>query len=148
MKKIEAYGSTKNGVHRISYRDEFIEQWKELGDCQFRITIDKLYKKRSVLQNNFYQHVILHEFCNGYYETSGERITRETAHEFLKGKFNSKEVTINGSLLLIPQTTSTMTTTEFNEYVEHCRKFVGEFFGINIPEPGEQSEMEFHEKPI
>lgn len=114
-----------------------------MGDCKFRITVEKLYNKRSLEQNAFYHHVVLHEFSRGYYETSGERITRETAHEFLKGRFNTKEVKMGETLLVIPRSTTELTTTEFNEYIEKCRKFVAEFFGIEIPEPGSQSELEF-----
>ena len=143
MKRIEAYGSTTNGVHRISYRDEFMQQWNELGDCKFRITIEKLYKKRSLEQNSYYWHVVLHEFVKGYKETTGEQITREMAHDILKGRFNVKEVMLGGSPVLVPQSTTELSTAEYGEYIEKCRDFVAEFFGIDIPAPGEQSEMEF-----
>jgi hypothetical protein len=142
-KKIDAYGNIKAGKLFISYRDRFDSALTCWPDCRVRVKVEKIYKKRSLPQNSFYWGVLLNEFCDGYLETTGEKVTPEQAHDFLKNRFNSKEVTNEntGEVIYIPQTTSELTTVNFMEYQENCIKFIAEFFGRAVPEPGEQKEI-------
>jgi hypothetical protein len=143
MKKIEAYGSLKDGKLKISYRDRF-NQAISTFDGRVKVTVEKLYRKRSGEQNAYYWGVIVNEFTSGYYETTGETITKDEAHEILKLKCNPKELANKktGETFNVGSTTSQLTTVGMMEYFARCREFINEWFGRNVPEPGEQTEME------
>jgi hypothetical protein len=142
-RKIETYGAIKDGKLHISYRDLFITALSDWKDCRVRVTVERLYRKRSLLQNAYYFSVVIHEFREGYFEMTGEKITAEQAHEILKLKCNGKDITNKdtGEIMIIPGSTAQLTTTQFMEFIEECIKFVGEWFNRRIPEPGEQTDL-------
>jgi len=144
-KKIESYGSVKQGKLHISYRDMFLEMLSRFPDCRIRITIEKLYNKRSTPQNAYYWGVVISEFCQAYYDTTGEFITSEEAHEILKRECNFKELVNEdtGAILRVPQSTVGLSTVNFEIFLEKCRRWVEEWFGRRIPLPNEQAEMDF-----
>jgi hypothetical protein len=135
MRKFEIYGKVENG--KLLYNQfnvsKAIKDWK---DTRVRLTIEKLFNKRTDPQNRYYWGVVIHYFCEGYFDITGERTTPEEAHEFLKTRFNYKEVAgSSGEIIQYPQTTTNKTTVEFIEYQDQCVKFISEFFGIACPEP-------------
>ena len=140
-RKIEIYGKVVN--HKLLYNQfELSKALSTWDDCNVRLVTEKIYKKRSDPQNRYYFGVVIHYFCEGYYDLTGERISPEEAHFYLKQRFNKKEVTseITGEVIEIPNTTTKKNTIEFNEYMEECIKFIAEFFGITCPDP-EQNEI-------
>lgn len=156
MRKLESYGNIKDGKLRISYRDRFDEQIARMEDCRVRVTVEKLYKKRSTKainpetgeesggQNAYYWGVVVYEFCEGFYEMNQAPISQKEAHEILKAHCNYREIVNHktGEVKQIAQSTSTLTTVQFEEYLTCCREFVEEWFGRRIPLPNEQVEME------
>ena len=157
MRKLETYGTIKGGKLRISYREKFTQAITTFDDCRIKLTVEKLYKKRSVKtyrddgtegngQNGYYWKIIVPEFCNGFNDMTGEQISIREAHEKLKMYCNAKEVvnTKTGEILTVGLSTATLTTVEFEEFLDRCRKFIFEWFGINVPLPNEQMEMEFN----
>lgn len=143
MKKTITYGQIKEGRLHIFKRSQLDEIIKNTVDCYIVITFEKKRKKRSIMQNSYYFGVIINDFCNGYYEMTGEKIEPEQAHEILKLKCNYKEVVNQktGEVLQVPGTTTELSTTGFEEYLEDCRKFIYEWFGITILLPNEQAEL-------
>jgi hypothetical protein len=156
--KVESYGHITNGVMKIAYRDRFFKAIKQLPDCRIRMTVEKLYKKRSTLtyneeldrwgrgQNGYYWTVVIYEFCEGYYEINQEQMSKEYAHEILKRECNYKEIHNNqtGEILRIGKSTANLTTVQFEEYLERCRQFIFEWFGRSVPMPDVgQLELEF-----
>lgn len=140
-RKLETYGTIKNGELHINYRTKFIEALKNFADCRVKITVQKLYKKRSLEQNNYYHAIIVSMYQQGVLEQWGEVITHQQAHEQLKINCNYIEKTNNktGEIIKLPQTTSILTTVEMEEYNERCRRFIFEWFGITVPLPNEQT---------
>lgn len=156
MRKLETYGTIKNGILKISYRDKFAQNIKLFDDCRIKLTVQKLYKKRSTKtyrddgsegngQNGYYWTIIVSEFCDGFTQITGEQIINKRAHEILKAKCNFKELVNHktGEIITIPLSTSNLNTVEFEEYCERCRAFIFEWMGKTIPLPNEQSELEF-----
>ncbi len=146
LRKIESYGSVKDGRLRISFRDQFDQAIACWNDCRVRVTVEKVYRKRSNPQNSWYWGVIIYEFREGYYEMTGEKITAEQAHEILKLKCNGKDISNKetGEVMTVPGTTAILTTTQFSEYADGCCQFIYEWFGRTVPIPGEQVELEFN----
>lgn len=143
MRKIETYGTIKGGVLKISYRDKFNSLVKQSDDCRVKLTIEKLYKKRSLNQNAYYHKIICQYFLDGVKQEWGEDHSHDWAHEELKKHCNYSEKTIKntGELVKVSQSTKTLTTVEFMEYQDRCIKLIGEWFGITVPEPGQQENI-------
>jgi len=144
-RKAETYGQQKDGTFKISYRDEFWQTVKNMGDGRFRVSIEKIYRKRSLSQNAYYHSVVVQCLLDGVYDMWGEKHSHDWAHELLKEQCNYVEKLnqLTGELMHIPQSTANETTAEFMEFIERCCKFISENFGVTVPEPGEQSELEF-----
>ena len=144
MRQTSTYGSVKAGKLKISYRDKFMESIKNLSDGRVEVKVRRLYKQRSTMQNAYYWGCLLQEFVDGYEDTTGEKITKEQAHQLLKSEFNYTEMVNQktGEVKRIAKSTSELTTTEFMDYIEYCIRFIAEWFGRTVAEPGEQKEIE------
>jgi hypothetical protein len=149
MREVSNLGHIEeNGVLKIHKRSEFFQAVKIMGNekyCKVEIVVRKIYSKRSNQQNSYYRGYIIPEFVKGFTDTTGEHITQEQAHEFLKGKFLTKEFTnkLTGEVENMVGSTKTLTTVEFMEYIAECSRFIGEWFNITILDPNEQAEMKF-----
>ena len=136
MRMVEVYGNIKDGRLKIAYRDRFLAAVKQLPDCIVRLRLERIYNKRSLPQNAYYWGVVVYEFCRGFYETTGEGLTTDHAHDILKHKFLFREVmhpNLEGKYIQIPGSTTNLDTSEFETYLERCRAFILEWFGISVP---------------
>ena len=110
-----------------------------LDDGRYFVTIKKK-NNRSLPQNAYYHGCIVPEIKRGMYEIGYDEISTNQVHELLKAKFLQKEI-INkhdGEVILVPGSTATLTTIEFNEFIEKCQKFAAEYLGIVIADPNTQ----------
>ena len=145
MKKVETYGTMKNGGLSIGFRDRFVAALSLLSDGRVRVTIERIYRKRSIQQNCYYWGVVVQCFLDGVKSEWGESHSSEWGHEQLKQHCNYKEKAVSGTgeLVRLPQSTRELTTVEFAEYEERCCKLIAEWFGITVPSPGEQIDLYF-----
>jgi hypothetical protein len=107
---------------------------------RIKITIEKLYKQRSLRQNGYYWGVIILYFQQGVSEQWGEFKDSKECHQELKKECNWKEV-VNiktGQIHKSIQSTRYLTTVEFEEYEERCRRLIFDYFGLTVPLPNEQ----------
>ena len=110
-----------------------------IADGRYHFTIKKK-NNRSLPQNSYYHGCIVPEIKRGMYEIGYDEISTNEVHELLKAKFLQKEI-INkhdGEVILVPGSTATLTTIEFNEFIEKCQKFAAEYLGIVIADPNSQ----------
>jgi len=112
---------------------------------RIKITIEKLYKQRSLSQNGYYWGVIILYFQQGANEEWGEYLDSYQCHEELKKACNWKEVASKrtGEIKKITQSTKDLTTVEFEEYEERCRRLIYEYFNIKTPLPNETLQIDF-----
>jgi hypothetical protein len=145
VKETRTYGTLKSGKMKISYRQKFIESLELLGDCKFELIVRKLYKKHSDEQRGYYFAVIVQEYINGIWETQRRIISKEQAHYELKYNLLSDEVynEKTGSIMHTVKSITTNTTVQQEEYHQRCREFIQEWFGVEVPLPNEQTELEF-----
>ncbi len=56
--------------------------------------------------------------------------------------FNFAEIVneSTGEIIKMPLSTTTLSTVDYNNYLEKCRSFAYDFFGITIPLPDEQEQ--------
>lgn len=143
--KADAY-ITGQGRLRIDsdQRPMFLEKIAKYGGRHAVITVDVKSRKRSVQQNCYYYGVVIALVQEALLNEWGESLTKEETHELLKQHCNWKELVNNdtGESLKIPQSTADLTTTEFEEFLERCRRFAFEYLNVSIPLPNEQVDLE------
>jgi len=117
---------------------------KQFNGKEITISIERKKKKRSEQQNKYYWGVIIKLIQNAIKEQWGEIHEAQEVHELLKINLFYSEIYNNetGEVLKIGKSTAQATTIEFEEYQEDCRKWALEWFGINIPLPNDDIEIE------
>lgn len=143
MRKILTFGTIKNGILKISHRNEFLKSISSMPDCRVKIEVSKLYKKRSNPQNAYYWGVIVEIWRQIILAEWGEHWSTQEVHEFLKYNFNAEDKVneSTGEILKVGKSTTKNTTTEQEEYHLICREKAFEMFNTTIPEPNEQLEI-------
>jgi len=90
------------------------------------------YKKgRSNSQNRYYWGVVVKMLS----EYTG--FTDEEIHEILKHHFLSVNKTFNDMIFYIPQSTTSLTTAQMEDYLTKVRRWAAAELGCSIPEPNE-----------
>jgi hypothetical protein len=145
MTKLTATGSVKDGVLKIFHRAVFTTSIANLPDGVYEVVIKKRQSKRSNSQNAYYWGVVIQCFVNGYKDKTGEDIDSETAHWLLKHECNYIELVNEdtGECTHIPKSTKDLGKSDFGDYVVRCCEFIYTWFGIIVPKPEEQTEINF-----
>ncbi|MCA9496799.1 MAG: hypothetical protein KC589_07670 [Nanoarchaeota archaeon] len=143
MKKISINSNVENGLLK-SNKKAIRTAIESFEGKQIRITIERKRKVRSTPQNRYYWGVVIPLIQSSFVDTWGERKTKEEIHEFLKREFQFTEyVNENtGEIIKVGKSTTENTTVEFEEFMDDCRNFAQEWFGVIIPLPNEQMELE------
>lgn len=110
----------------------------ELKDGRYLFEISN-YNKRSNQQNRYYFGIVVPMIQKGVNDM-GNEFTQEEIHDWLKHKFNYKEIVNEdtGEFEQIPESTTRLTKDEFSNYIEAIQIFAAEFLNITIPDPGQQ----------
>lgn len=111
-----------------------------LKDGRYNVEITD-YNKRSNPQNNYYWQILTDFIQPGLYDLGWREIkTKDDAHDFMREMFlKVKEVNeISGDERTRIKSTTELSTTEFNVYLEEIAQFAAEFLGVEIPEPNSQ----------
>lgn len=96
------------------------------------VSIEKQKKARTSQQNRYYFGIVLKvvSLKTGY--------TVEELHDVFKLKFNSTFKKLGSMEERIPQSTASLKTDAFSEYIENIKRFAAEELdGIYIPDAGE-----------
>lgn len=112
---------------------------------EITITIAKKSKRRSNEQNAYLWGVVYPIVKNGLKEIGYNQITIEQVHELLKGTFIKEDIVneLSGEVKTITGHTSDLTTSQFMDYLAQIKQFASEQLGCYIPDPNEQSEINF-----
>ncbi len=122
------HGEIRQGRISLYRKEAFAERVRQLEGRRIELVLRKRKDQRSIAQNAYYWGVVLPVFCEfaGY--------TPEEAHEALKAKFLAKPDA--DPRLPTVRSTATLSTGEFNEYLERVALLAAEY-GLYIPAPGE-----------
>ncbi len=114
---------------------ESLRDWKEGTQVEF--TIKKWRTKHSDEQRGWYRGVVLPMITDGINDQMGEiAFDRDAIHSYMCQLFNLKTlVGEGGKVSRIAQGTTLMTTVEFMDFCEKCRKWAGEMLSLTIPDP-------------
>ena len=147
MKTIEAHGRI-NDTGRLVIdkydRPMFLNLISKERNKEVVVRVVLSGKIRSNEQNRYYHGVVVPLIQSAMVETTGEVLTREEVHQFLKMQCNWREHVnaSTGVCLKVPHTTTDLSTVEFEDYMERCRMFAAEYLDTVIPLPNEQLEIE------
>lgn len=138
-------GRVRNGRLIPDNRGLLSSHVKSFEGMDVQLTISKRRKRRSNDQNAYYWGVVVAMTREGINEAWGEHLSLEEAHHILKFQCNYAEHVneATGEIIKIPKTTTELSTAEFEEYLERCRRFVQQWFGVIIPLPNEQVAFQF-----
>lgn len=143
MTEVRTIGTIEGGKLNLYNRELFAKQISNLKDCKVEITVKKHFKKRSTEQSRYYWGVVVpmvQDAINGL----GNEFTAEETHEFLKARFNAKNIASkDGEAISVPVSTTKLNTVEFVAYLERINLFCSEYFGFSIPEPNSQGEFNY-----
>lgn len=146
MKVIECNGRI-NGEGRLCIdstdRPLFLSQISKERNKSVVIRVKVSGKQRSCWQNNYYYGVVVNLIREAISEEWGEPMTKDDVHTLLKQQCNwvEKFSQQTGESIRVAATTTNLSTVEFEEYLERCRRFALEFFNLEIPLPNEQTEI-------
>ena len=106
-----------------------------LPDGQYMATIHKPRAKRSLNQNRYYWGVVIAHIVNYCGQDA------EDVHEYLADLFLSenKDLKLNGVIRRVRThpTTTKLSTTQFNEYIDSVRSWAAWELDLRIPSPKE-----------
>lgn len=133
------YGYMKGGKLQCQ---QFIEWLKATGDRPVTIVASDTKPTRSNQQNRYYWGVVV-ELIYKALRDLGWEINREGTHELLRVRFLSEDKLIgtDGEWITRVKSTTELSTAEFMDYTEDCKRFAAEYLNVNIPDPNEQMEL-------
>lgn len=109
-----------------------------------RVSMLKHRPRRSDRQNKYYWPCFVQVFADWLRE-QGEVVTDDEVHEMFKGRFLRRTMSdrLTGEVIGdYTRSTTDLNVHEFNQYLDHLRAFLGETFGIQVPDPSMYHEVE------
>jgi hypothetical protein len=145
MDKVELSGKISETGEVVIQNRRLLREWaNKFKGKNIKIRIERAGARRSHPQNNFYFGVVVEEVRLALLRL-GHQMTKEETHAFLKMKFNMVSIAnSHGEELQVPGTTTTMTKTEFGEYIDGIAQWCAEYLGLILPQPGEHLELQLH----
>ena len=143
--QLSFYATVEAGQLKSFNRKAFQLGLKEFEGKRVELVLKRAKKQRSLQANAYYHAVVIPCIRHGLKEVHGFLPSATEVHEFLKGKFNIKEL-VNletGEYEKFPMSTTHLSTTEFGEYVDRCKAFALEFLNVSIPEPDKQTSITY-----
>jgi|688.fasta_scaffold472456_3 hypothetical protein len=146
MKKISITSSVVNGNLKRN-RQLIIDALKSFEGKNIQITIEKATKKRSNQQNSFYWGVVVPILQKGLHDATGEvRDVNSIHYQIVLPLLSPKREIVNtktGEIITEHLTSSQMTTSEFMDFIVNIQKWSAEFLQVDIPNPNEQTTLNF-----
>lgn len=144
--KLEAIGIKEQGKDfRIVNGKMFRDECNKLAPGRYRLTVEKMRKNKSMPQLGYYYACVLPLFMQHLIDAGYEFTTIEQVDAFAKSQF-AKQPILNkhtGEVIEIPGLKRKMTTLEMSTFTNAIRDWDAEYLGGYIPEPEQQTEMQY-----
>ena len=128
-------------------RQKFAESIACMPNGYAMVQVERMYRKRSLLQNNYYWGVMLPMVHEGLKDLGWE-LSLLQCHEWLMEKF-SRETIQNektGEMVDITVRSSEQSTVQMMAYFEAVSRFAAQELGVIVPQPNEQLKIFAEEK--
>lgn len=144
--KIELPGKIDQYGKLTIFQEDQLKEWiKGNSDKQVVLSISIKKNDRSNNQNKYYWKVVV-GLVQEAMNYLGNDFSKEETHDFLKKEFNWTETELKeGHWIKVPRSTTKLTTIEFMDYVLKIQQFGADMLGIYIPDPLEQTELNFNQ---
>ena len=145
MKSFEIETRIEDGKFKVN-RTLIVEAIKLFNGKNVKVTISKIYKKRTEKQNDFYWYIWIPIFQELIMAEWGEYKTKNEVHEILKTNCNyiEKVNEQTGEVLKISRSTTELSSAEWEfEFKNRVRQFALDFFNTTLPEPNEQLKLKY-----
>ncbi len=131
---LEYIAEVKDGHLSVIDKGRFYREIQSFNGEQVEVYIKRRVAKRSMQSNKYYWGVVVAKIRMAIHEQTGESYTREEIHEYLKQKFNPARFhsVISGEEDVIGKSTSHLNQAEFSEFVEKCKVWCLDFFGVDV----------------
>ena len=143
--RLTYYGKVTDKIH--VYRRKQMQELvvRNFAGMDIQITVERKRKKRSLMQNAYYWGVVVPIVQQGLID-AGYKVGKEQTHDFLKTTFHKCELVNENTGEVLPTvgSTSGMSTVVMMEYFADIGRWAAEFLNVEIPEPGEQMEIELN----
>lgn len=133
MKKVIGQGNVVNGVLTIRNRRIFDAELTTLSG-EVDITIKKSGRGRTNQQNRYYWGVVV-PLVKKSLNDLGNELNDEDVHEFLKHKFNPKDIILMEETFNYGASTTQMSTLDFMEFIDKIQRFAAVYLSLEIPDP-------------
>lgn len=117
---------------------------KSLEGKDVIITIEKAKKKRSNQQNRFLWSTV-YPIVRNCLKEAGNDFSIEQTHDLMRLKFLKEVILVDentAECIERVKSTTELSTVDFMEYLMEIQKMCNEWFGVVIPQPGEQLTIE------
>lgn len=144
--KLEAIAVKEDGkAFRIINRELLYKELTELPKGKYRLVVERYRKKKSNPQLGYLYACIYPFVLKGLNDLGWEFTSLDQVDVECKRRFASQKIfnRHTGEIMEIPALKRDMTTTEFATYVNAIRDWASEDLSIYIPEPGEQTDLNF-----
>ena len=136
---------------KIRNWDEFKSAFKFLKEGKHLVTIKRI-AKRSLSQNAYYWGVCVPMVKEGLIDAGFDEVRcNDDAHEIMKHVLLKRQMVSKqtGETFYLAGSTATITTTEFNLYLENICRWAAEYLSIVIPSPYDEfAEFKQWEKEV
>lgn len=137
-------GKIEKGKLKLFNQAKLRKEIKIWDNKNVYIAIYLRRKTRSLMQNSYYFAVvvpIVQEALNNV----GYKVTKDDTHDYLRGTFGKDELVNDetGEVLETRMSTAKMSTVRFMEYIADIQQWAAEYLNTVIPDPEEQTKMEF-----
>jgi len=139
MSRLSLICPIKDGKIDVHTRKRIAEYIETCGLDAVEITVDAFKNTRSVKQNRYYFGVIV-ETMRNVLEEKGQSMSTTGVHEALAkevGMLQRVGFDFKGQPFVYTQSTTDLTTAEFEDYMTKCRAFAAAQYGLVIPLPNE-----------
>ncbi len=126
----------------VRARQQIKRLFSLLEGRRVRLTVEEVKRKRSNNQNAYYWGVVV-PMVQELFKDAGTDAEAQDIHEFLKGYVGGmrKVVVVKGKPYTILQSTASLGTIEFEDYLEKIRAWAAGI-GLQIPFPHERIDNE------
>jgi len=132
-------GTVENGKFVPNSKEYFKRAFESYEGKIIELSLKVWHKKRTTPQNSYYWGVVI-ELIKNYINDLGNDFDSDTIHELLRSLFLKKTKEIvnkeSGEVKTIEfiQSTTKLSTVEFETYLESCKRYAAETFELYIPD--------------
>ena len=142
--KLEIHSKVKDG-RLVANRAALSRSLADYEGKEVIISIRERKNTRSNLQNAYYWAAVV-PIVRDAMRDAGHRLTIEEMHLMLRAKFLNEPLHLgDGTFIDQIRSTTSLTKSEFSNYIEDIREWCLEYLNTDIPEANTQTELQWSE---